>query len=763
MTVNVLPGANVYAPIDITGPGSSAVNNSGAINSNVVGTANGSFGVVNDSVITSNVRAVDNGTFNLTNNGTISGSIFLDGGGVNTIVNNSGANIQNGVVASRSSTDFLTNFGLIAVSVSLGAGDDRFDLLGGIVSTGVDLGPGNDTFNWTAGNVTPSITLGAGNDRALLKNLTSTNLTQGLPVDGGLGSDELVWDNTSNVDASALGDDVSRFTNWEAISLTNGSQLTFTFVNNTLRLGDSGTGSGTLSVDATSTVFAGNRDYAIAPFTAGQLVTVSNAGLIDLTNSMVTTNDRFVVNGNYIGLGGRLNLQTVLASDGAPSDQLVISGAGASGSGTTSIFVDNINGPGDLTAADGIMVIDAANGATTSANAFTLGRPVGAGVFEYSLYQGGVSSGSENDWFLRSNAPPTEPPPTETPPTEPPITEPPPSPTSPSSPPPAGPASIRPEIPAYTIAPAVARQMGLATLGTFHERQGDQFLLTNKGEFSAAWGRVFGKSYDEHWNATVSGLSNELDPQFDGSIWGLQLGLDVLGTEHDDGSQDRAGLFYAHTEASGDVIGNTLGRLDQNSGNLDLSGDSIGGYWTHTGAQGWYIDAVAMYTWLGGDAISDRGIGADMDGSAALASLEGGYPIVLSDNWTLEPQIQGVWQRVDLDDTNDPFTSIDYDGENAFAGRIGARLEGKWKAGTAVLQPFVDANLWQLSSATDTTTFNLRSVSVSGGSTVLAFGAGLSAQLSTNVSLYGAAIFSTNVGDEKAQTFGGNIGLRVQW
>lgn len=47
-------------------------------------------------------------------------------------------------------------------------------------------------------------------------------------------------------------------------------------------MGDAGTQTGTVSIDAASTLFAG--DPSVLPFTAGQLVTVINAGVIDLTN-----------------------------------------------------------------------------------------------------------------------------------------------------------------------------------------------------------------------------------------------------------------------------------------------------------------------------------------------------------------------------------------------------------------------------------------------------------------------------------------------
>ncbi len=86
--------------------------------------------------------------------------------------------------------------------------------------------------------------------------------------------------NFNNTQASGL----SRFTNWSTINATNGSQLTLD--NNGLTLGNSGTLTGTLNVDSTSTLFAGGfgdpRDHAGGD--AGQLVTVNNAGTIDLTN-----------------------------------------------------------------------------------------------------------------------------------------------------------------------------------------------------------------------------------------------------------------------------------------------------------------------------------------------------------------------------------------------------------------------------------------------------------------------------------------------
>lgn len=275
--------------------------------------------------------------------------------------------------------------------------------------------------------------------------------------------------------------------------------------------------------------------------------------------------------------------------------------------------------------------------------------------------------------------------------------------------------------------------------------------------------RVFGETSKQQWSSSVGGLGFQLAPKFDGHIWGLQLGLDLLGKDHDDGSQDRLGLFYTHSEASGDTIGNTLARLSARSGSLDIDGDGLGAYWTHIGATGWYVDAVGMVTWLNGDATSDLGVGADISGDSILASLEGGYPFDLGRGWTLEPQAQLIWQRVDLNDTRDVYSSIDYGAFDNWTGRVGVRLEGNTKLDGMPVQPFIDVNLWHNFSSDYSVGFNDASLTTQLGGTWLEVGGGLSAQVTQDVSAYGAVNFSTSVDGNDHQGVGGNIGLRIKW
>ncbi|TYL86783.1 hypothetical protein [Bradyrhizobium cytisi] len=473
----------------------------------------------------------------------------------NNVFTMSGGRILGDVTAGFQNDSFALSGGTIGGNVNLGSGNNIGTVTGGQVVGSFVTGSGIDQFTWSGGNV-GGMNLGGNNDVATFRNLTPANLVPGILVDGGPGIDRLTWDNTT-------GGDVARFLNWELFELTNASTLVFS---STLTLGDAGTGTGTLSIDPTSNVFAGQGAHAIVPFTAGQLVTVNNAGTIDLTNGPPAATDSLTIVGNYVGLNGRLALQTFLAGDGAPSDKLVISTGNASGA--TSISVANLGGPGTLTTGNGILVVEAINGGTTAGGAFSLAGAVAAGPYEYLLFRGGATTGTEQNWYLRSSEPAPSPSPS--------------LPETPVVPTLEGPVVplFRPEVPLHSVLPATARQMGISTLGTFHERFGEQDLLGGTGRLPDTWGRVFGSTHEQSWQGTVR-------PEFDGNIWGIQVGRDLYGIDRPSGHIDRFGLFYAHARASGDVRGFAVGQLHSPVGSIGLDGDTLGGYWTHVGPSRW--------------------------------------------------------------------------------------------------------------------------------------------------------------------------------
>jgi type V secretory pathway adhesin AidA len=730
--------------------------------------------------------------------------------------NMSGGTVDRNVVTGLGRDTIIISGGVIGGNISTSSGVDSVTVSGGSIGNGVKTGEGDDTFAWSGGIIYNAIQLEGGNDTATLTNLTNGNMGAMTLLSGGTGIDRLTFSNVSI-------DSVTRFDNWESIAATNDTELRF---EGNLVLGDAGTGTGTFSIDSTSTVFAGSTDTGVHAFTAGQLVNVVNSGRIDLSNGNDSEADSFTIAGNYSGNNGLLFLDTVLGDDASASDKLVISGGTASG--TTGVSIINQGGTGDLTTQNGILVVEGINGANTGSGTFSLNDPVAAGAYEYFLFKGGVTAGTAQNWYLRSTintssgataaaqqadsnpavqpeapeAEPPAPPPGGTPPPETPpegsgIVEPPilagdSAPVGPPAPPLAAAADApdnpefgglvapplpgysappnrgatpvegdnvalyRIEVPTYSVAGPAARQTALATLGTFHERRGVQGIVNPGENFSAAWGRAFGQSTEQSWEGTV-------DPSIDGNLYGIQAGLDVLGWEHDNGHRDIAGLFFGYSNLDADIKGQALGWNGLDVGTLNLDTTSFGGYWTHIGPGGWYLDAVLMGSWFGGDATSDRGVGIDVDGTGITASLEGGYPIVLSESWTIEPQAQLIWQNISLDDQSDAFSDVAFDNDDGFTGRLGMRIQGKYQTSAGLFQPYVKANLWHGFSTTDSVFFGPDAITTEGESTSLELGAGVVHEFTDKLSAYAVADYTFDVDGANQEIFEGNIGLSVKW
>jgi outer membrane autotransporter protein len=439
--------------------------------------------------------------------------------------------------------------------------------------------------------------------------------------------------------------------------------------------------------------------------------TVTNAGLIQFGDFMTLTTR------NYVGAGGTIALNTFLGADGSPSDKLIINGGSATDN--SALRITNAGGPGAATVANGVAVVQAINDGTTAPGAFTLaGGEVRAGAFDYRLFRGGLDpSSSPNDWFLRSSFV-VGPVPPILPPVLPP--EPPPEPLPPGVFP-----IIGPEIATYGVVQPIARQLGMTTLGTLHERIGDTSLAANMGTpcppdgdprdgmlrkapgkaptnclntgwGPSVWGRVLGQQIDNHYRAFA-------DPRASGQLLGFQSGVDIWRGEWLPGHRDAAGFYVGYANANVDVSGlvtneAATGYVLRHTGGLNLDAWSGAVYWTHYGPGDWYLDAVAQATQYQGSA-STQFARLDTSGFGFLTSLETGYPVRLpmfGPGFVLEPQAQIVWQRVSFDDANDGLGTVALGTTSGASGRIG--LRGKWTIVSdsgQVWQPYVRANLWR--------------------------------------------------------------------
>ncbi|VVO00061.1 hypothetical protein PS718_02586 [Pseudomonas fluorescens] len=691
----------------------------------------------------------------------------------NNIFDLSAGQIIGNLVTGFGTDTIIVSGGRIGGNVSVSGGNDSITVTGGEIGGEIRASVGDDRLVWDGGGIIRSaILMDVGNDSATLRNLDDSILALTPSIDGGVGTDVLTFD----VTRTALPE---RFTRWETVNLSNGSQLDLGA--SSLVLGDAGTGSGVLNVDASSVVLA--TQGAVSPAVAGQAVTFNNAGIIDLTRSNSRTDDTLTVQGNYVGNSGQLFLQSVVDGDDAPSDKLVVNNGSLSGA--TVISVTNVGGLGALTQVNGIQLVQA-QGSTVSTNtAFTLSGPVSAGAYDYYLFKGGVTAGTENSWYLRSavvapqlvSVPNPDPslPPILVPVVPAPIaaaitplageTGQPGEPASISSLPVlpaavAGAAPIplyRPEVPTWSVLPPAAAQLTLNALGTFHDRQGDQRLLSETGAFGAGWGRVYGKNLDQTWAGTVT-------PRLDGSLNGFQVGNDLFSSLTSGGQTQRLGFFVGHSRLQGDVDGFNEGFQDNSAGKIKLEGDSYGLYWTLTDPYGWYVDTVVMGTRFDGDSHSDRGVELDNRGHALTLSAEAGYPFALNDTWVVEPQVQVIHQKISLDSQDDGISRVSFDSDDAWTNRLGTRLKGRYQVSGMPLEPYLRANLWHTFSGTDSVTFDDSDViSTEQKSSTADVGLGVVLTLDRAVSVYASTDYSRNIDSNDLRGVSGNIGIRISW
>ncbi|CAG4889101.1 autotransporter outer membrane beta-barrel domain-containing protein [Paraburkholderia saeva] len=507
--------------------------------------------------------------------------------------------------------------------------------------------------------------------------------------------------------------------------------------------------SGTVAVANALPVFAGSANGS---FTInGSLV---NAGLVQIGGNGV--GNQLIVNGNYTGQSGVVALSTVVEADGAASDRLVLSGG--TGSGSTSLKVTNVGGNGTQTVANGIEIVAATQGAGTTPDAFTLAAPVKAGAYSYYLAKGGVTDGTSSNWYLRNTVAPQPSAATPDGSIDVPVAA---AGTPPlPAPPPAGSGPVplyRPEVPVYAVMPAVARQLGVMQVDTFHERAGEQSLLTETGTVPAAWGRVWGGHSDFRGDGSAS-------PGFDGSVFGAQAGHDLYADSTTTGHRNHYGVFAGFARATGDVEGFALGVPDLDAGHLPVNAFSLGGYWTHVGPGGWYTDAVLMGSSLTLTPVSRDNIGATTHGTAVTGSIEGGLPVPVTAGLTVEPQAQLIWQRVSVNDLNDGISTVGFNDGNTFLGRIGVRLLSHFDALGANWQPWLRLNVLRSFGEDDKATFaGTTVIGTAVGQTAGQIGAGVVGKISRSASIFATASWLTNLGGPHQRTVLGDAGVRWTW
>lgn len=366
---------------------------------------------------------------------------------------------------------------------------------------------------------------------------------------------------------------------------------------------------------------------------------------------------------NYAGedgarCAGRAQLAVVLEGDDAPAQRLLVTSTRSFGTfDTIELNFQPLGGSGALTHT-GIQVVHANPVATGSEDFFMRGS-LSAGPYEYFLFRGADGEDTENHWYLRSSLIPGSASTRSLDAAG--------NPMQLGAAPPDGSDPLplyRPEVPLYTQAKALAGQVSLLEIGSYHKRRGEQ-QSWYRGE-NRAWLRLYHTGGRLDWRG-------DAHSRFRGHASGFQIGTNYHTTDLNGHGWREYGLFIGASQASGDVRGFARGIRNFNAGRNQLDSRYLGWYLTQYRPDFSYFDLVVKTAYVELDSESTRRLRSTVRGPQLTVSIEGGLTLPAGARINLEPQLQAVANYTNFNDYRDEFSRVDLDETPEATLRAGLR------------------------------------------------------------------------------------------
>ena len=494
----------------------------------------------------------------------------------------------------------------------------------------------------------------------------------------------------------------------------------------------------------------------------------NNGGIINMDNrSHGEYNDILTIQGNYFASNNAIVKMNTLwnnpsdtYANNSQSDLLKIMGEVK---GLTKIIPVDTNGDENVidgnihqvaTVLNSIPIIKIEK--STTVNNFT-GDAQTKGATEIQLAKRQTANGDEYYWTMEAAKPVT-----------------PPSPPSPPVPP-APPKKViySHAVAGYVSMPRVNQEQGLLSIGTLHERRGSftNFNLANcstcDNYLSETWGRILGKHLK---------LDGKKRLNLETDVYGLQLGHDLVNNLFADGSHNYIGAYFSYTKANTDFSDkyravNGLIAHNKKTGKGTSEAFSLGLTNTYFSVDNSYIDLVGQFSALRNkydahkstSSIHQNGFGVAVSAEAGYAFNFGQNNIKQSD-WSVEPQMQLVYQYIDLDNFKDKYRSVDQNNQKLLRGRIGVRLAYNDQAQSQQISSFYTiANVWHDFIKPSNIEVGRDRLSEKYNSSWGEIGLGAKTPIVKDTYLYGDARFEHNFSSAKHQGYRGNIGVEHKW
>ena len=471
------------------------------------------------------------------------------------------------------------------------------------------------------------------------------------------------------------------------------------------------------------------------------------------------------VNGNYTG-GGLMRVNTVWNKDGTSySDRVDIHGD-VDGAPTTVQTLNKKGIYGDVTLKEipihSAVVVHVAG--KSSGNDFTGSAPT-TNAGEAQLKKIDATSGTDYAWTLTAQ-----------PKTPDPVVPVPPGPTVSDKPvPPAPPIKEVPiyaePVSGYVQMPTADMELGFTTVGTLHERRGENQTYNITGSNNTAlgddqqqtWGRVLVKHLDKDGKKRLDTAGNQ-------SV--LQIGHDFILDENEKtGTRRHIGGYVAYGHNENDFRDEYRAKNgyivdDHYTGKGRTDAVSVGGYGTFYGNNGGYVDLVGQVTYLRNKYNARSNESVHQNGWGAALSAETGKSfIVYGNNWFVEPQAQLVYQYLSLDDFNDRIRHVDQHDPSALRGRVGMRFgyNGDTRDNLPSSSFYGIANIWHDFVNPKSVDIGRDSLKEEYAKTWGELGLGIQLPITRQSDFYSDIRYEKNFGSDKRKGFKGTMGYKYTW
>ena len=323
-------------------------------------------------------------------------------------------------------------------------------------------------------------------------------------------------------------------------------------------------------------------------------------------------------------------------------------------------------------------------------------------------------------------------------------------------------------VPAYTLIPNLNLEVGYETVGTLHQRRGEnQALSWEKSQANnQIWGRIIGKHI---------ALDGKKRLNLSANLAGFQFGHDFDISSSENGGKRLTGGYVGYTHANSKFYDeyraeNGVVIDDKYTGKAKTENLHVGVTHTRYSEDGSYIDFVGQLSWMQ-NKYNSLDSKAKNHGLGVALSGEVGRPFVLSkektnngDSWIIEPQAQLIYQYLGLNSFTDDMRSVHQDKQHNLRSRIGVRFAyNNLTDHEKVRTLYFTTNVWHNFRNTSASNIGEDNVTEKLAKTWGEVGLGAQFATSSNTHIYADARYEQSLSGTKHQGYKGSIGIKYSW